>query len=121
MKTSNFKNTNAFKMKASIKKVEEPIEEETAKEINHVGVLMKEQADRMKMNCDTEYFSVIFFTCKKDRDQFLKNSKFDQLTTDKQYLNGYLVAEKMGIKVDKTKINIFFSLLIQYFATRAQN
>ena len=106
----NFKHTtfksNSFKVKQkSVNYIVQPIEDEMKKEINNTGIRMKEQSDRMKMNCDTEYFSVIYFTCKKDRDDFLKKSKFGELTSDSQYLNGYKVAEKMGLEITKTNIS----------------
>ena len=83
--------------------IEETGDLEADVELEHKKILRDQQADNLGIILDSEYYSLIYFVSKQDRDEF-----FDKLAKIKGdvYINGYDLAEKLGIKISEKAVNL---------------
>ncbi|MDR1582911.1 MAG: hypothetical protein LBS55_06565 [Prevotellaceae bacterium] len=108
MKEFKVKNFNQPSKKASKTAHEGSLEEDVKNELNEYEQAFKDQMKKESEGIDnavsTGYWFCAYFADVEQCQEFLKNAGLQNLM-EGQYVNGQMMADKMGIKITKKKIS----------------
>lgn len=99
----------AARVEAKRKPADEPdetIEEESKRELSELEKGFKERAkaeqERMMLATDSEYWVALCFQSRDQKEQFLR--ALDLMQLGDKYLDGWQVAKKLGVALDRAEI-----------------
>ena len=73
-------------------------------EIESKKVLKRKNQDNLGIILDHNYYFTVYFISEKDKNEFLNKLNIRDL--GKVHINGYDLADKLGIKIEKKYVNL---------------